>query len=61
MNINEEMSSHFQESGKIPVANSISNQDDSDEEVKGENLNGNPRVRSFTNRKDSTMKVFTND
>ena len=46
-------------SGQIP--NTISNQDDSDEEEKDENLNGNPNVRSFTDRFDKTKKVFTND
>ena len=46
-------------SGQIP--NTISNQDDSDEEEKDEILNGNPNVRSFTDRFDKTKKVFTND
>ena len=50
MDLNEEMASHFPASCQIP--NTISNQDDSDEEVKHDNLNGNPRVRSFTDRAD---------
>ena len=59
MDLNEEMSSHYPMNDKIP--NTISNGDDSDEEEKEENLNANPKVRSFTDRTEQTKKVFTND
>ena len=59
MNTNEEMSQQFPDQCQIP--NTISNQDDSDEEVKDEVLNSNPRIRSFTHRHDSTKRVITND
>jgi hypothetical protein len=59
MNTNEEMSQQFP--GLCEIPNTISNQDDSDEEVKDEILNSNPRIRSFTDRHDATKRVFTND